>query len=136
LRWQESGKEREILLHGRIDRVDEHDDGELALLDYKTRNATALRDKLKQGEDRQLAFYGVLSDGQFAHAHYVPIDGGSERLAMVDAPDFARAQHELETQLRANLLAVAQGAPLPATGIEDVCTFCAVRGLCRKGTWQ
>ncbi len=140
LRWsagdQQGDQQREILLHGRIDRVDERGDGELALVDYKTRNATALRDKLKQGEDRQLAFYGVLSDGQFAHAHYVPIDGGSDKLGMVDAPDFARAQQELETQLRANLQAVARGAPLPATGIEDVCTFCAVRGLCRKGTWQ
>jgi ATP-dependent helicase/nuclease subunit B len=31
--------------------------------------------------------------------------------------------------------AVAGGAPLPASGIELVCRYCDVRGLCRKGGW-
>jgi ATP-dependent helicase/nuclease subunit B len=135
LRWGTEEKGGEILLHGRIDRVDEGAGGELALLDYKTRDATKLREKLKNGEDRQLAFYGILSGGSFEHAHYVPIDGGKDKLGMVDAPDYARTQQVLASQLSANLQALSEGAALPATGTEEVCTYCAVRGLCRKGAW-
>lgn len=124
----------EILLHGRIDRVDESEDG-LALLDYKTRNATALRERLKQGEDRQLAFYAILAGMEFSEAQYVSLDTQGDKLAAVPAPDIAKAGETLRTQLTANLAAIASGSPLPASGVEDVCTYCDMRGLCRKGAW-
>ncbi|MBV8667134.1 MAG: PD-(D/E)XK nuclease family protein [Burkholderiaceae bacterium] len=125
----------QVKLHGRIDRVDQSEDGERGLLDYKTRNAAALREKLKQGEDRQLAFYGILSDTSFTHAHYVPLEPMADKIDAVEASNFSRIQQQVEQQLRSNLQALAQGAALPATGIEAVCEYCAVRGLCRKGTW-
>jgi len=124
----------EILLHGRIDRVDESDDG-LALLDYKTRNATALRDKLKQGEDRQLAFYAILSGMDFSEAQYLSLDAQGDKLGAVTAPDIVAAGAALREQLTMDLDAIAGGAALPATGVEEVCAYCAMRGLCRKGAW-
>ena len=124
----------EILLHGRIDRVDEGAEG-LALLDYKTRNATALRDKLKQGEDRQLAFYAILADMEFCEAQYLSLEAQGDKLTPVFAPDIVSAGAALRAQLTANLDAIAGGAPLPASGVEDVCAFCSMRGLCRKGAW-
>ena len=41
----------------------------------------------------------------------------------------------LREQIIANMCAVAEGAPLPANGIEVICQYCDVRGLCRKGAW-
>jgi ATP-dependent helicase/nuclease subunit B len=131
LRWDDG----EINLHGRVDRIDETDAGERAILDYKTKNAMVLRDRLKQGEDQQLAFYGVLSDVPVSRAHYVSLETVKDRISDVEAANYAEWQRILEQQLGANMRAVAHGAALPATGIESVCEYCAVRGLCRKGAW-
>jgi ATP-dependent helicase/nuclease subunit B len=132
LQWDD-GK---ITLHGRIDRIDQNEAGERAVLDYKTRNLQALRDKLKEGEDHQLAFYGMLSDLPVAHAHYVALETIKDRTGAADAPNYEEWQRALEAQLVAAMRAILQGAPLRATGINRVCEFCEVRGLCRKGAWS
>jgi ATP-dependent helicase/nuclease subunit B len=131
LRWEDG----EIILHGRIDRIDETDAGERAVLDYKTKNVSALRERLKQREDHQLAFYGVLSDLPVDHAHYVALETMKDRIDDAEASHYAEWQSRLAQQLSADLRAVTHGAALPATGIESVCAYCAVRGLCRKGAW-
>lgn len=131
LQWADG----EITLHGRIDRIDESDAGERAVMDYKTRNAAALREKLKEGEDRQLAFYGVLSDLPFDRAYYVALEAIKGKIGEVEASGYEESKRNLAEQLGANLSALSHGAPLAATGIESVCEYCAVRGLCRKGAW-
>jgi ATP-dependent helicase/nuclease subunit B len=131
LRWTDGA----ILLHGRLDRIDQNAQGEHAVLDYKTRNVTALREKLEEGEDRQLAFYGVLSDLPLERAFYVALEAQRGKIADVEAPNYDEAKETLQEQLTVNLEALAQGASLPATGIDVVCDYCAVRGLCRKGAW-
>jgi ATP-dependent helicase/nuclease subunit B len=125
----------EIMLHGRIDRIDENADGERAVLDYKTRNAQALRDRLKEREDHQLAFYGVLSDTPVTHAHYVALEATKDKTGDAAAPNYEEWQRALHEQLATTMRAIAQGTALPASGIERVCQFCEVRGLCRKGAW-
>jgi ATP-dependent helicase/nuclease subunit B len=124
-----------IALHGCVDRIDENDAGERAVLDYKTRNAQALRDKLKDGEDHQLAFYGLLSDVPVAAGHLVALEVARGKTGDVEAGNYSEWQRLLEAQIVASVGAIAQGAPLPATGIERVCVYCEVRGLCRKGAW-
>jgi ATP-dependent helicase/nuclease subunit B len=131
LRWTDGA----IMLHGRLDRIDQNAQGEHAVLDYKTRNVTALREKLDDGEDRQLAFYGVLSDLPLQRAFYIALEAQRGKIADVEAPNYDEAKQALQEQLTGNLDALAQGAPLPATGIDIVCDYCAVRGLCRKGAW-
>jgi ATP-dependent helicase/nuclease subunit B len=125
----------QVTLHGVIDRIDENDAGERAVLDYKAKNVQALRERLKEFEDHQLAFYGLLSDLPVAAAHYVALEASKDRTGDVAAPDFADWQAKLEAQLVANIKAIAHGQPLPATGIERVCVYCEMRGLCRKGAW-
>jgi ATP-dependent helicase/nuclease subunit B len=131
LHWDEG----QITLHGCIDRIDENDVGERAVLDYKTRSAQALRDKLKEGEDHQLAFYGVLSDLPVAAGHLVALEVTKDKTGDAAAADYDEWQRLLETQIVANIGAILQGAALPAAGIERVCVYCEVRGLCRKGAW-
>lgn len=125
-----------ITLHGRIDRIDENADGERAVLDYKTKNVTALHDKLKEGEDHQLPFYGLLSDRPVAHASYVALEPLKGKAGAVDAPRYEEWQRVLESRVVGTVRAIAAGAPLPASGINDVCQYCEVRGLCRKGAWE
>jgi ATP-dependent helicase/nuclease subunit B len=125
----------EITLHGRIDRIDESADGERAVLDYKTRNLQALRDKLREREDHQLAFYGLLSDTPVTHAHYVALEAVKDKTGDAPAQNYDEWQRALQEQLVETMYAIAHGAALPASGIERVCQFCEVRGLCRKGAW-
>lgn len=131
LEWPGGG----IVLHGRIDRVDCNAAGERAVLDYKTRDAASLRAKLKQGEDHQLAFYGLLSDAPIASASYVALEPGRGKTGDAEAPGYVASQQVLLDHIVASMRAVADGAPLPANGAEAVCQYCEVRGLCRKGAW-
>jgi ATP-dependent helicase/nuclease subunit B len=126
----------EITLYGCIDRVDENDAGERAVLDYKTKSIQALRDKLKEREDHQLAFYGLLSDMPVSSASYVALEVTNGKAGEVAAANYAEWQQELARQIEASMQAIAQGAALHANGIELICQFCAVRGLCRKGGWE
>lgn len=126
---------RELTLHGRIDRIDESDGGERAVLDYKTNNLLALNKKLKDHEDHQLAFYGLLSDRPVASAHYVALETTKDKVGDVSAPDYEQAQGALAAQIKINVEAIAGGVGLPANGVASVCQYCDVRGLCRKGAW-
>lgn len=131
LRWDDG----EIILHGRVDRMDENAAGERAVLDYKSTNQNALRDKLKQGEDHQLPFYGLLSDVPLSNALYIPLEASKDKIKEVESPDYDNWQQTLSVQIAASMRAIAHDAPLPATGPESVCQYCDVRGLCRKGAW-
>jgi ATP-dependent helicase/nuclease subunit B len=131
LYWDEG----QIMLHGCVDRIDENEAGERAVLDYKTRSTQALRDKLKEGEDHQLAFYGLLSDLPVTAGHLVALELTKDKTGDAAAADYAEWQRLLEAQIVANIGAIVQGATLPASGIERVCVYCEVRGLCRKGAW-
>ena len=131
LEWQGG----QVTLRGRIDRIDENADGERAVLDYKTKSASALRARLKEGEDQQLAFYGLLSEHPAQHAMYVALEAYGGKTGDAAATDFEQWQARLRAQLQDTLAAIAAGAPLPASGIEKVCAWCDMRGLCRKGAW-
>lgn len=124
-----------IALHGRIDRIDRNAAGEHAVLDYKTRDAASLRARLRQNEDHQLAFYGLLLDQPAAAAYFVALEPKQGKTGAAEAVNYAGWQHALSEQIGTNMQAIAQGAELPATGIETVCQYCDVRGLCRKGAW-
>ncbi|MDH2918901.1 MAG: exodeoxyribonuclease V subunit gamma, partial [Sideroxydans sp.] len=121
-----------LILRGRIDRVDSNAAGEVAVLDYKTQTATVLKNKLKDaGEDVQLACYATVRS---AHAAaFVSLEGEVVDVAPAQAMDelaqlnFTRLQ-TVFTQLRS-------GAALPANGVA-ACAYCEMRGLCRQGSWE
>jgi ATP-dependent helicase/nuclease subunit B len=125
----------EVVLHGRIDRIDRNDDGEYAVLDYKTSNAADLKKRLKEGEDQQLAFYGLIAEMPVAGAHLVALDPTKGKIVDVAPESYADWMAALEKHLKVSVVSIKQGAGLPAHGIESVCQYCDVRGLCRKGNW-
>lgn len=125
----------ELTLHGRVDRIDENDAGERAVLDYKSKSVVVLNKKLKDHEDHQLAFYGLLSDLPVDAAHYVALETTKEKIGEVAAQDYEQAKKMLEEHIKDTMQAISDGAPLIANGAESVCQYCDVRGLCRKGAW-
>jgi ATP-dependent helicase/nuclease subunit B len=125
----------DVTLHGRIDRVDVRLDpvGEEtpAVIDYKTSAASGLKKKLKDpAEAVQLPFYAWLAD---AAAAYLPINETPiTPLALEGETDV----DAISRRLPELLAAIAAGARLPASGVENVCGYCEARGLCRKGMWD
>ncbi|OYY94931.1 MAG: hypothetical protein B7Y41_05070 [Hydrogenophilales bacterium 28-61-23] len=129
MREVEWGDGQSTRLEGRADRVDNHD-GALALLDYKTQSRQTLNKKLDaNAEDVQLTAYAWLAGA--SEAGFVTLDADKvENLDWTaDMPSAAAAEGE---RLRAVLAGLAQGAPLPAQGVPQVCAWCEMRGLCRR----
>ncbi len=125
--------EREIRLYGKVDRIDYDSDGQAWVLDYKTTGKSALKQRLVSEEDRQLPFYSLLLDPAPAGAAYVAID--DETPELLEVADLERWQQQLPAQLKENLSAMADGASLAAKGAAGSCTYCDIKGLCRKGYW-
>lgn len=123
-----------LALRGRIDRIDDAA-GQTWLLDYKTGNAKALKDKLAAPlEDTQLATYALLMQAQpdLRAAYLVLDDKGVALLPHERVSDTALA---LRDGLQADLAALRGGAALPALGEGRVCDYCEARGLCRRDDW-
>ena len=131
LRWAAG----EILLQGRVDRIDINAEGEVAVLDYKTSNLPLLKKRLTDNEDHQLAFYGLLSAPMPSGASYVALEPTRDRIDTVAVADYPATTALLQRQLVDTLQAIEEGATLRASGIASVCQYCDVRGLCRKGAW-
>jgi ATP-dependent helicase/nuclease subunit B len=119
-----------IELYGRIDRIDRRS-GEAALYDYKTQKADAVRKRL--ADDVQLSAYALMH-GAAVRAAYVVLD--DDAVADVASADDERALNEAAVRqgerLTALFDALYAGVPLPAHGIDSICRWCEMRGLCRK----
>ncbi|MBK1679406.1 PD-(D/E)XK nuclease family protein [Rhodocyclus tenuis] len=141
-------------LRGRIDRIDRRDDG-CALLDYKTQSVKTIRDTL--ADDLQLPAYALLcgaaaiaDTASFAsessastqtpvdavvEAAYVALDDDAiTALAAADgdAEALQAAAQAHGERLVTAFAAMRAGAPLPAHGVEAVCRWCEMAGLCRR----
>jgi ATP-dependent helicase/nuclease subunit B len=129
-----------VALDGRIDRLDRHSaSGTRQLIDYKTGNAQALKDKVAEPlEDTQLAFYAALlgnAEGQAPmRAIYLALDDRKPPLP-IEHPDVAGSAEQLVDGLARDLAALRAGAGLPALGEGTVCEYCEARGLCRRDHW-
>lgn len=130
LRWPGG----QVMLRGRIDRIDRHEDGRTLVLDYKTSSQTVLKQKI-QGEDQQLAFYGLLA-AQAGEAILLGLEAANQKIGEVPAPDYANWVTQLEMHIARSMQALQQGSGLPANGVDSACQYCDMRGLCRKGAWQ
>lgn len=127
---------RTIMLRGRIDRVDTGPDGSAAVIDYKTRREKALKEALETpGEDVQLPVYALLWGGPVAAALFLSIE--REGVAPVEVEeDIGQLAEATRSRLAGLVDALHDGAPLPAQGVDQVCQYCDMRGLCRRNYWS
>jgi ATP-dependent helicase/nuclease subunit B len=131
-----------VTLVGRLDRIDAGPGAAARIIDYKARDASALKKSLAvPGEDVQLVLYVLLSGIEPEQAAYLALHAPRDwrepekdvaKLVPV-AGDLAGQARALEDRIASMLDRVASGAPLPAHGSEDVCRRCELRGLCRHG---
>jgi len=106
---------------------------ERRVLDYKTQSDIVLRNKLKEpGEDVQLACYAYAHEA--ADVAFVSIDSGKVKSVAPKEDASQLAQLNVE-RLEQVMAALRDGAGLPANGIDAVCGYCEMRGVCRKGEW-
>lgn len=124
---------RTLALEGRLDRIDAAGEA-LGLIDYKLRNVRKLTQQLACGdEDVQLAFYSLLGGPAVGRAAYLALDG--ETIGEVELEDCQAAAQRQALRLGEVFAALYEGAPLPAHGSEQACTYCEMGGLCRRA-WQ
>ncbi|HUX91281.1 MAG TPA: PD-(D/E)XK nuclease family protein [Gallionellaceae bacterium] len=126
---------QDLQMRGRIDRIDVQADAShvVRVLDYKTQPAAALRNKLKQaGEDVQLPFYAHVFEA--TEAAFISIE--KNKVLTVEPPqDVAQLAHANIERLKLVFAQMRDGVALPANGVDAVCTYCEMRGLCRKVEW-
>ncbi len=124
-----------LLMRGRIDRIDMQENAAsvVRVLDYKTQTAAKLKAKLKQaGEDVQLPFYAHVFEA--TEAAFISIE--KDKVLVVEPPqDVAQLSHANIERLKQVFIQMRTGMPLPANGIDTVCEYCEMRGLCRKAEW-
>lgn len=127
---------RQVMLRGRIDRVDVNSDGSVAVLDYKTQGERALKGRIRDaGEDVQLSCYLLLIDKPQAQAAYLGFDREGVH-EVIPQEDPAVLAAETLARLRGMFDALYQRAALPAQGAEKVCAWCEMKGLCRRQYWE
>ncbi|MEQ1915758.1 MAG: PD-(D/E)XK nuclease family protein [Gallionella sp.] len=131
----------DLVLRGRIDRVDSDAEGAECVLDYKTQSANVLKAKLREpGEDVQLACYAAVRDA--AVTAFVSLEGKVTDVAPPFMAGVAEGD-EVTTLGRLNLerlrevyTQIRAGTALSAHGAESACSYCEMRGLCRQGSWE
>ena len=82
----------------------------------------------------QLAVYRLLKmEAGAAEAAFVSLDAG--RVETVAENDAHLPEDEWQ-RISTLFGAMHSGAPLPANGVDAVCAYCEMRGLCRRDYWD
>jgi ATP-dependent helicase/nuclease subunit B len=140
-----------LALQGRLDRVDVLSGSGAQtrlVIDYKTENAQALKERVAQPlEDTQLAFYATLLGAHCAErsqnnsneaniqASYLAISEKNDA-KLINQSKLVHALPIFMQGLQADATRVAAGHTLPALGEGSTCDYCSARGLCRKDMWE
>lgn len=153
MQYHLAGRDTDILLQGRIDRIDRKE-GHLYLIDYKTERYNRTKDRVKDAfEDVQLPFYALLAQGhiqgqstqegaqtittdQEAQAFYLSLDDRQNQLHEVALDNLDEAKDALQQGIVSDIGRLVQGHAAHPLGTDQICQFCAVKGLCRKAFWD
>ena len=127
----------ELVLRGRIDRIDTTASARRLLLDYKTGSVAGLKAKVAEPlEDTQMAVYALLMDASpDLAAAYLALDDASGVVAVEHGEVSVTAQR-LREGLQGDLQQVLDREPLRALGEGTACDHCEARGLCRRDDWS
>jgi len=123
-----------VKIKGRIDRVDENNAGETALLDYKTGKPPSNTDVIN-GEAVQLLHYALSNKEKAARIEFLEIETSKKLIAgksVIEHDELLTLTHETEMRLGKVVTAIREGAELPAWGEKSVCSYCQFTGLCRR----
>jgi len=138
-----------VKLVGKLDRIDADDSaggGALWLLDYKTESLGKTKKRIGEDvlEDTQLAFYAALVSNEAgasdapqaliraAYVNLVERAKDKDSTSTHELANLEERQGALLDGIWSDLSRMADGHGLRALGEGAVCSYCQVRGLCRK----
>jgi ATP-dependent helicase/nuclease subunit B len=87
------------------------------------------------GEGRGEGGSSRTSRSPMLRAQYLALDD-SKGIAAIEHEDVATTATIMLDGLRADLMAIHAGDPLPALGEGLACEYCEMRGLCRRDDWE
>ena len=137
----------QVRWHGRIDQIDQRTDDlgeqQWSLIDYKTNTLQSYKQRIRDDEETQLAFYINLvqqqaeqSQAQIVDARYVGVDKKNSHSLpeayLGDATQIKQQAKQLREQVHQLFLHMSEGAPLVAFGEKSACVYCDYRAVCRK----
>jgi len=121
-------------LRGRIDRMDENNEG-IAIVDYKT-GPVANREEILSGESVQLPFYALLTNKEINRCEYLQLDNkGVKSCSVLEGEELQYITNGISKRLKNLLEAIHNRANLPAWGDERTCGHCSLSGVCRRQSW-
>jgi len=142
-----------LQLRGRLDRIDRmgaiagagngdghgcpggSDGATLSVVDYKAQSPDKLRKQAEDpGEHVQLPSYVLLAGEGARETLFLSIHGEKVQPLPGAGDPAIVAQANLE-RLAGLVDRIHEGAPMPANGIDTVCEYCDMRGLCRRDHW-
>lgn len=128
----------DVVLGGRVDRLDLGSDGSFVLVDYKTGKSFSSKDNsFQQGEALQLPIYLLAIQKKYGldlakgEARYVGVSRASQyKIVHFEGEEILKRQEELETILKGLLSGIKQGAFHFNPGQH--CRYCEYRYICNQ----
>ncbi len=123
-----------ILLHGRLDRIDRNGEA-LGIIDYKT-GGFARTEDIASGESVQLPFYAWLAEMQLQQpvqqVGYLELNRRVKMQSLVAGEQLQELTSQIADRLQTIHEQMQQGARLKAWGDSQTCKYCEMQRLCRK----
>lgn len=123
-----------LALTGRIDRMDQDENGNRIVIDYKTGSNKISENEVQSGEQVQLPSYALMAK-PIKRAEYWWLSKGSEKdipRTSLDGKDLSDLSRKVRARLHDVFLSLHTQGKMPANGNEAACKHCYAQGVCRK----
>ena len=132
--WLERKVDENVVLNGRIDRIDQDGDGRQIVIDYKTGSRRIPEKDIWNGEQVQLPTYALMSES-IERAEYWWLGQDSQKKVSqtsLDGKGLSDLSQRVDARLRVVFRELHAGSRMPANGNEKACMHCYAQGICRK----
>lgn len=123
-----------LVLTGRIDRMDQDENGSRVVIDYKTGSNRISESEVQNGEQVQLPSYALMAEPT-KRAEYWWLSQDSQRnipLTSLDGKNLSDLNRKVHARLHDVFQSLHTQGKMPANGNEATCKHCYAQGVCRK----
>ena len=126
--------DKNLILNGRVDRIDEDENGDQVVIDYKTSSRRISEEEVKIGEQVQLPSYALMTES-VKQAEYWWLSHDirrNVRPTSLSGDDLSNLSQKVAARLRHVFQNLHTRGKMPANGNEEACRYCYAQGVCRK----